>query len=425
MNLADRLSAELGASAVISAPERRSECAVDGLEPAVVVEPPTRELVASAVAIAEAAGAAVIPRGNGTHIQIGNAPRGYDVALTTRALNRVLKHDAADMTVRVESGITFDELAAVLRSAGQWLPIDPPLPAKVTVGGMLAADLNGGLRFSHGKARDYLLGARAVVGRGVLVRGGGEVVKNVAGYDLPKLFIGSFGTLGVIVEATFKVRPLPAADIRLAYACNSLVAAAEAAQRLLDAPLAPYSIDFCDQNAAASLGLRARAHVLIRLGGEHAEVGDQRDRLARLLPGCVEVECGAQLRDFAATIGNDPNAATCRLSVLPSDSVPLLDLIERESRSFDVTLSLVAHAAGSVVRFQIVGESSTIPFLRWLRFAVRQRDGNMLVERLRPDLKTDFDVCGGPTVPIEVLKRVKEALDPKHVFSPGRFVGRL
>jgi glycolate oxidase FAD binding subunit len=254
-------------------------------------------------------------------------------------------------------------------------------------------------------------------------------VKNVAGYDLPKLFIGSFGTLGAIVEATFKVRPLPAADVSLAAACADVAQAGVAALALLDGALSPYAVDVCNAAAAAELGLPESAHVLVRLGGEVAEVNDQRDRLARLLPGCEVIEPSrAALRAAAAPPSERwrdfalHGALTCRLSLLPGDLASFLAPLEDEARSFGARLHLLAHAGSGTAHLRVEIEASPLPFLRWLRFAARQRGGHLFVERLPLEDKRGFDVWGDPPAPLELMRRVKEAFDPKHTFSPGRFV---
>ena len=173
--------------------------AVDGRTPQDVAFPATIDEVARCAAAAHAADLAVIPVGNGTQLHIGRPPRRYDLALSTQRLNRILAHEAADMTVTVEAGITLAQLNTALATAGQRLPIDPPHPERTTIGALIATDASGPLRLSQGKVRDLLIGITVVLADGTLVHGGGRVVKNVAGYDLMKLFTGSFGTLGIIV----------------------------------------------------------------------------------------------------------------------------------------------------------------------------------------------------------------------------------
>ncbi len=200
--------------------------AVDGQIPQCVAYPETSDALSRCAAALHEAGRAVIPAGNGTHLRLGRPPRAYDVALSTRRMRRVVAHEAADLTVTVEAGCTLAELNDVLASAGQILPLDPPHPERRTVGSIIATDAWGPWRLAHGKVRDLLIGVTVVLASGTVVRGGGRVVKNVAGYDLMKLFTGSFGTLGIVVEATFKVRPRPEHTAVLVVPVGGVAAAA-------------------------------------------------------------------------------------------------------------------------------------------------------------------------------------------------------
>src|SRR6185295_4492682 len=188
------------------------------------------------------------------------------VLLRLDRLARVVDHQAADMTVTVEAGCPLPALAAVLAAAEQWLPLDPPRPEATTVGGMIAANLAGPLRASQGRVRDLLLGVRVVEASGALVASGGRVVKNVAGYDLPKLHVGALGTVGVIVEATFKVRPRPACEAAVLIACRTARDAAEAAEGILDSHAAPLWIEVAGPGGLAE-GPGEGAAVAVGLGG--------------------------------------------------------------------------------------------------------------------------------------------------------------
>ncbi|MBF8286481.1 MAG: linked oxidase-like protein, partial [Dehalococcoidia bacterium] len=183
--------------------------AVDGLTPQAAVAPSSYEQVAAVMRYAHAEGLAVIPWGGGAHIHVGNVPARYDIALGLSRLNAVVEHEPADLTATVQAGMTLSELQGRLGGAGQLLPLDPPGGERATIGGILAANASGPWRHAFGSARDMTIGLRVVTAEGRITRAGGRVVKNVAGYDLCKLYIGSLGTLGVIVEATFKVASLP------------------------------------------------------------------------------------------------------------------------------------------------------------------------------------------------------------------------
>lgn len=188
---------------------------VDGLAPARVARPPTAEQLAETLRDAAEAGCSVIPVGGGRALGLGDPPQRFDVALETRALDRLLEQSQADMTVSVEAGITLEALNARLAQAGQFLPVDPFNAPGHTVGGVLAAGLSGPLRLRYGSPRDFVIGLRVALPDGRLVSSGGRVVKNVSGYDLNKLHQGALGSLGVIVAASFKVFPRPRHEVTL------------------------------------------------------------------------------------------------------------------------------------------------------------------------------------------------------------------
>jgi glycolate oxidase FAD binding subunit len=182
---------------------------VDGMTPSVVVKPSTQAEVAAALGAANAAGAAVVPFGGGTQQSMGMPPQRYDVALDLRRLEAVVEYESADLTVTVEAGMRLSTLQGLLGEKVQWLPLDPPVSDEATIGGVLATNASGPARLSRGTARDLVIGMTMVTAAGELVKSGGRVVKNVAGYDLAKLHIGGQGTTGVIVQVSFKLSPLP------------------------------------------------------------------------------------------------------------------------------------------------------------------------------------------------------------------------
>jgi len=204
----NRLESIVGADGLLP-PEPAGAFAVDGLTPQAAVAPASYEQVAEVMGYAHAEELAVIPWGGGAHIHTGNVPARYDIALSLSRLNAVVEHEPADLTTTVQAGMTLSELQGRLGAAGQLLPLDPPGGERATIGGILAANASGPWRHAFGSARDMTIGLRVVTAEGRITRAGGRVVKNVAGYDLCKLYVGSLGTLGVIVEATFKLAPLP------------------------------------------------------------------------------------------------------------------------------------------------------------------------------------------------------------------------
>ena len=199
----------------------RARFAVEEITPAAVIFPESIPELQVAIRAAAAAKLAILPAGCAAHLGIGMPPRRLDCAISTARLDRVVEHAAADMTVTAEAGVTLGQLNTILAASGQWLPVDPPLPQDTTIGGLIAANLTGPLRLSQGGIRDLILGLRVVRIDGTLIASGGRVVKNTAGYGLRRAFVGSYGTLGVIAEATFKTRPRPEIEAALVMRCDS------------------------------------------------------------------------------------------------------------------------------------------------------------------------------------------------------------
>src|SRR3990170_1256374 len=229
--LTDTLVTLLGRERVLDG-EATMPYAVDGMRPTAVARPSKVEEVAATLAEAFRLGAAVIPWGGGTAMTLGNLPRAYHLAVETCSLDRVVEYEPADLTITVEAGVTLDNLQSVLAEHGQSFPLDPPGWREATLGGVLASGATGPSRHAHRPAPGRVLGLRVAHADGRLSRGGGRVVKNVAGYDMPKLYLGSLGTLGVIVEASLKVAPLPESQATWLAPCRS---AAQAVSLALEA----------------------------------------------------------------------------------------------------------------------------------------------------------------------------------------------
>src|SRR5215216_374284 len=224
---------------------------VDGVRPEAVVRVASADDVGAVMRLASSQRLAVIARGGGTMVDLGNPPRRMDVVLDVTRLNRIVEYHPQDLTVTVEAGVTIGELQRTLGEHGQMLALDPPLEERATVGGVLATNAWGPRR--HGTARDLVIGSRAVLADGSRIRAGGKVVKNVAGYDLNKLLIGSLGTLAVITEATFKLAPRPAGFGMLVAAFPRLEEAHAAAVAINRARVQPLSLDLIGPPAARRL----------------------------------------------------------------------------------------------------------------------------------------------------------------------------
>jgi glycolate oxidase FAD binding subunit len=404
-----------------------------GVTPACVAEPADAAELAAVVRAAAAQGLAIVPVGRGVDLALGHPPRRYDVALSTRRMGRVIAHEAADMTVTVEAGVTLAGLAQTLAGAGQWLPLDPARAEAMTIGGLVAADRSGPLRYGYGKVRDWLIGVAVVTADGGLLRGGGRVVKNVAGYDLPKLFAGSFGTLGVIVEASFKVLPRPAATALFAWPARTLAGAYAQAAAVADAPVVPVLLDVVNEPAAESLGLDGGPCVVIGCDGSPAHLDEQARRCAAVSnDACVRIE--AQRADaLRKALSGFPQPANedgvvVRISALPSALPAIVAAIERAAAAQRTVAEIAAHAGNGVAWCQLLGapDDDILADLATAARAAADAHGAFAIfEFLPAALRGRLDPWGPVGEAVRIMRGVKRALDPGDMFSPGRFVDGL
>ncbi|MGD0949396.1 MAG: FAD-binding oxidoreductase [Candidatus Binatia bacterium] len=459
MNITAPFSEVLPADGVATSDEAVGAFAVDGMIPQCVLFPETVDDLSRCLRVADQASLAVMPVGNGTQLGCGNLPQRYDVALSTRRLARLLAHEAADMTVTVEAGATLAEVNRALEPARQHLPLDPPQPEQTTVGAAIATDASGPLRLSQGKVRDLLIGVKVVLADGTLVKGGGRVVKNVAGYDLMKLFTGSFGTLGTVVEATFKLRPRPESEVLFAVPTRETGIAASLALEVLGASLAPSYVEALNQTAAAALDLGDEPLLIVGCGGSEEEINIQSQRLQDLagkqrVRTYAETE-GAQiycrLRDFPGAgflprlsreacpldtlgAGSEPRRRGqgdgflgCKLSLLPSKLASVLSDIEAEAGAKKMNCAILSHVGSGIayVRCGAADDDAVVQFAQRLRAAARQADGWAIFDVLPAHLRARLDTWDAEVPGISLMRGVKKVLDPKGRLSPGRFVGGI
>jgi glycolate oxidase FAD binding subunit len=245
--LAHRLAAEVGVVAVVTEQSALASHIVDGMR-ALVCSPAAAEQIAAALRICAEAEAAVIPWGGGTAMPIGNRPSALDVVIETSRLDRAIEHDDANLTATVQSGITLMALQEILARQKQFLPFDPPFPARATVGGIVAANLNGPRRSCYGSVRDLVIGMKVALASGELIKAGGKVVNNVAGYDMCKLFVGSLGTLGILTEVTLRMAPIPETSATVIVA-GGLPKVLQLVDELSRSPLLPAAVALMNSSA--------------------------------------------------------------------------------------------------------------------------------------------------------------------------------
>ncbi len=392
------------------------ELFIDGFGPMPVRRPRSVAEVCELVREARASKQAVYPVGGRTTLDLGLVPTKPGIAIDTRGLNAVIEHAARDMTITVQAGVTMAELAKVLAAENQWLPIDVPNPDTATVGGAVAANVSGPRRLGHGTFRDYILGISVVTDDGVEVKGGGRVVKNVAGYDLMKLHTGALGTLGVITQLTLKVKPKPEATAVVTFSVSG-AAVGPTLDRLHASESRPMAVEVTNAGEpwVIACGFEEKA----------GTVDWQVRTLEKELAGSpargfrVDHTTATSVFDtFTAAQQPRDEHVTLKVTTTPSGVATVLGA----TMAYPATVH--AHAGSGVVWVHLPTElgveriSSAIAELTKLTSA----NGNVTVRRCPPAWKAVLPVWGKDRGDREVMRTVKRTLDPDGVFNPGRFV---
>ena len=386
--------------------------AIDGLGPTRVAAPETEEQVSAILAWANEHDVHVIARGGATKQSWGNQPRSADLVLSLEKFNCIIDHAWQDMTVTVQAGVTLATLQAELAKHGQRLPLDALWPERSTLGGLISTNDSGPLRLRFGSLRDLLLGVTVVLANGSLARSGGRVVKNVAGYDLPKLFIGAYGTLGVLTEVTLRTYPLPHAVRDVSFQFADAASANHYMLAIADTTLVP-----------ASMQLRTapdRSTVVdVRFEGlaEGIEAQLQRcTQLASAAPSTSSAEIWSRESFFSAS------ALVAKFSVLPSKIADAVNAIQ----SHFPTTKIAAQSIGlGLLRVEFTDPQSLIKPFSELRIAFRELGGTLVLLQAPREIKNVFDIFGERTSAFPLMSRIKQQFDPKGTLSPGRFLGGL
>jgi glycolate oxidase FAD binding subunit len=417
--------------------------ATDALPIRQTLSPTTSEELAAAVGDCFASGTPIYPVGGGTSLDYGLNPKAAGVALSLAGLNRVVDYPARDMTITVKAGITMRKLADVLAVERQELPIDVPQAEQATLGGVIATNWNGPRRYGLGTVRDYVIGIQAVDGRGNPFKGGGRVVKNVAGYDFCKLLTGSMGTLGVITQVTLRVRPRPEHSILLAAAVSTPAQAETLLAALNNSQTSSVSVvlltgaEWNNDPALNALAATPDAiYLVVGLEGTAPEVAWQKEQLlqewqnlgagkARVvdeqgsLRNAGEQTLWSRIVEWPAA-GDAP--LVVKANVRPSGVTSFIET----TRDIDPNCSILSHAGNGTVfvkflTFPKAGLSRTI--IGRLQPAAAALGGQLVViSNPSGNEATRQSVWGGNEGALELMQSVKRNFDPKDILNPGRFV---
>jgi glycolate oxidase FAD binding subunit len=377
----------------------------------------------------------VAPRGSGSALTLGWPLNRLDLVLDLSGLNAVLEHNADDLTVAVQVGLTAGDLDdAVLKSHRQWLPADPPGWRRRTLGGIIATNASGPSRTRYGTLRDLLLGVRFVQADGVVTWGGARVVKSVTGYDIPKLMVGSLGTLGVLVEVTLRLHPRPDVERSWLVTFPSVPALADGVTAVLDSPLQPSRLELVDAAVLRAAGLApAPAALAVSFSSVEEAVREQGEQLAGLAgraSGALS-ELGADF--WTAPGGASPHEAAAvvlQVAALPSRLADTVEAIASSAEALSAPAARVVtgHAALGVFRVLVPGAEvpAAAAMITRLRGRLEEAGGHVIIQRGPRALRERLDPWGklAPGA-LELAREIKATFDPTGVLNPGRFVGRL
>jgi FAD/FMN-containing dehydrogenase len=457
---------------VVTGLESLSRYAVDDVQPWVAVFPESVEEVSKVVSLAGKENLAMVPWGFGTKMVKGNPPSRLDMVLCTERLNRVVDMDTANLTVTAQAGVPFKELQAALRgeenrcylpledpvtvseeeicsdreNMGCFVPLLPPFSSTSSLGGIIAANSSGPMRLLYGLPRDMVLGVRFVAPNGDIIGMGGKTVKNVSGYDVSKLMIGSHGSLGVLCEMTFRLLPLPEkANTELLF-FKDLGEASELTNRIFDSPLLPAAVEIVNHGAFPFLAVEGMRKSGFAVAVAMEGVEETVDRMAKEVKA-MGSELGAlENRGFQgehhygfwntysnlpAVLGErNPDLLSVRLNYPISRYAEVLDCGASAASNHALDAVLLSHAGSGVsfVHIMVSQSNATEPvisFLKQLGERCESLGGHMVLDRARPFWKKQWPAWGKVGGNFTVMKRIKEQMDPLGIFSPGRFVGGI
>ncbi len=390
-----------------------------GVTPELYVEPANEAELARVLEYANRAGMLVAPRGGGTKMDWGTAAQAIDLMISSAKFARILEYAPADMTVTVGAGVTMAQLQSALAEHRQRLALDPLWPDRATVGGVIATNDGGALRLRYGGVRDLIIGITVVLGDGTIATSGGKVVKNVAGYDLPKLMSGALGTLGIITRAVFRLHPLPAQSQTHSFTFRNREKANEFMLAVVDSVVVPTGL----QMRTGATGVIA---VDVRIDGIAAGIAAQTETVCELAgegsPGKPDFDpwqAREQLWNSSAS------ATICKLSMLPTQLSSTAEFV-REALSDNADWTLLMHSTGlSWLQADAADCAQIADFISSIRAFLAPAGGTAVVLKAPPTLRQKVDLWGSAGTALPLMKRIKEQFDPRGILNRGRFVGGI
>ncbi len=384
---------------------------------------------------------------SGAYLPLGNPPQAADVAVSLARLNRVVHYDPGDLTFGAEAGLLLAQTQAQLAANGLFLPADPPYADRAALGGLLAAHASGPLRYAYGTWRDFVVGVKFVTGEGKLVKTGGRVVKNVAGYDLAKLLIGSLGTLAIITEINFKCFPAPPETATFVFAFAEMEAALETRRRIVHSAWQPRTLELLDPQAArlAAVPQLSPDHwsLVVSVGGGEPVMARYQADFSALAGDAKAFSFAVARRESETSLWNALHtllprareataAATMVKAALPLTGVgPFLAKALGVAARYELPAAATAHAGSGIAFVYLLPSAATDAAARTAQAATEMiHAGNNLAGRVSlpwcpTEVKRDVNPWGPLRDDFSLMKKLKAQFDPDRVLNPGRFVGGL
>lgn len=467
----------VGSEFVKDDPAVLSAYGIDGVNPWAVVFPGSTAEVSEVVRLAHSENLSLVPRGGGTKIGMGNAPECLDLVLGMERLNRIVDMDKANLTVTMEAGVRFKELRSALageenrcylplkdpgtppddeicsqrENLGCFIPMAPPFSDSATLGGIIAANSIGHTQLLYGLPRDMVLGVRFVTPTGEIVGMGGKTVKNVSGYDVVKLMIGSRGSLGILCETTLRLLPLPEDFGTGLFVFADLEGATGFVNKIFETRLLPAAVEVLNRKAcerllpedapepgkggyAVAVAIEGVKEAVHRMALEFAEMGAVTGAGGHhYLQG---VEHHLFWEDYSNLVtrlsGLLPDLVSVRINVPIARSTEFMDFAESRMGETRLDCAILSHAGTGMMhllfllpRGDVERTEEMIHLVDRLMNRSERLEGNLVVERAMPGLKKRLPLWGLPPEDITLMKRLKEQMDPRGILCPGRFVGGI
>ncbi len=438
----DELKQVVGEPNILSE-EQVAAYAFDGYIPKAVVLPTSVHEVQEVLQFAGERNLSVMPAGAGTKLGIGNLPQKVDVVLATTSLSSVVEYEPADLTVTVEAGIRLKDLQTELAKHRQYLVLNPPYADRCTIGGIVATNASGSFRLRHGTARNQVLGLRVVRADGTVVKSGGKVVKNVAGYDLNKLYIGGFGTLGIITEVTLKLSPIPVRQAILTADFQNIQDAADTGLAIVGSQILPMFVNLfvnADPTHAKTETPtdEDKPMLTVGFGGDPETVAWQLTQCQGIMEqnGAIGVtivkdeslqHLQEAVQEFSAENKNTERVIA-KLNLKRTDLTEFAARIVEANWANDVQIMALLGSGVLYVTIPVASDTdypSLANALTQLRRTAMSKQGNLIIEVAPPELKQHIDVWGSVEGTLSLMKQIKAKFDPTGLLNPGRFVSSI